>query len=596
MDKKAIEIISVSAVRNSIVTSPFLDQFIPDNDKEPSWDGNVYIYKDASKKKEKLEGRMPVQVKGKECNDFSKEEISYPMQVADLRNYLHDGGAILFAVYISDNGEQTKIYYAELTPIKLRILLRDAGQQTSKVVKLREFPSDGNKKSTIFLNCLQNCQKQASFIESDLPSLEEIEKTGCLESIIIPWAGVGVKDPLTALFTSEVYMYANLKGAAAPQPIDVVPFGLTAKTEKDALVKAGGNIFYEKYDIIRDAKTTKFQFGKSLTLSFPSGGGQCNVIYKNSPSLRTLTVDLDFMLSFIEAGYFEVDNTRFPFFSTDYENSNFNIEKEKARLEFAKRSVCVLDTLNCKADLDLSILSDQDVENLLKLGIALIDHAPVQGLREDLPPIASINVGNLKFALVFVQHKENPGEYLIEDFFSANLSLGYTGHKGTELRTSKYAILHAEDLINVANLRPELFLPSFQEVENEETFIRANLFLLELLKAYDLSGEARNDLFSAAKEFAMWLKEAPAGDQCPDPIRLLNYYQVIKRERRLNDDEQQELWNLVDAPETAIACKVGAYSLLDQKIPALKCFEKLNEEEKEEFKTFPIFRFLKSQD
>ena len=63
LDKKAIETISVNAVRDSIVTSEFLDQFIADNDKEPSWDGAVYIYGDKSKKKSSLKGRMPVQVK-----------------------------------------------------------------------------------------------------------------------------------------------------------------------------------------------------------------------------------------------------------------------------------------------------------------------------------------------------------------------------------------------------------------------------------------------------------------------------------------------------------------------------------------------------
>ena len=68
MDSKAIETISVNAVRNSVVMSELLDQFIPDNDKEPSWDGCVYIYGDKSKKKSSLKGRMPVQIKGKICN------------------------------------------------------------------------------------------------------------------------------------------------------------------------------------------------------------------------------------------------------------------------------------------------------------------------------------------------------------------------------------------------------------------------------------------------------------------------------------------------------------------------------------------------
>lgn len=55
MDNKAIETLSVNAVKNSIVTSDFLDQFINDNDndndKEPFWDGAIYIYDNKSKKK-----------------------------------------------------------------------------------------------------------------------------------------------------------------------------------------------------------------------------------------------------------------------------------------------------------------------------------------------------------------------------------------------------------------------------------------------------------------------------------------------------------------------------------------------------------------
>ena len=100
MDKKAIETISVNAVKNSIVTSDILDQFISENDKEPSWDGHIYIYKNKNKRKSELKGRIPVQVKGKECNDFSNNKIKYVISISDLKNYLNDGGIILFLVYI----------------------------------------------------------------------------------------------------------------------------------------------------------------------------------------------------------------------------------------------------------------------------------------------------------------------------------------------------------------------------------------------------------------------------------------------------------------------------------------------------------------
>lgn len=104
LSKKAIETISVNAVRDSIVMSEYLDQFIPDNDKEPFWDGAVYIYKSDDHKKENFQGRVPVQVKGQECSDLSLDEISFPVRTTDLRGYLADGGAVYFVVYIGNRG------------------------------------------------------------------------------------------------------------------------------------------------------------------------------------------------------------------------------------------------------------------------------------------------------------------------------------------------------------------------------------------------------------------------------------------------------------------------------------------------------------
>lgn len=162
MDKKAIETLSVNAVRDCIVTSDYLDQFIADNDKEPSWDGFVYIYKNKDKKKENLKGRLPVQVKGTENNDFSQDEISFPVSVADLNNYLYDGGVVFFVVYIGFSGVAKQIYYSELTPIKIRVILAKAAEKKTKNIKLRKFPTDPNERAMIFLPAPANPHKMPS--------------------------------------------------------------------------------------------------------------------------------------------------------------------------------------------------------------------------------------------------------------------------------------------------------------------------------------------------------------------------------------------------------------------------------------------------
>ena len=60
-NSKTIETLSVNAVRNSITVCPLLDEFVADNDKEPSWDGNIYIYDNKKKTKDTLKGRIPIQ-------------------------------------------------------------------------------------------------------------------------------------------------------------------------------------------------------------------------------------------------------------------------------------------------------------------------------------------------------------------------------------------------------------------------------------------------------------------------------------------------------------------------------------------------------
>lgn len=591
LDKKAIETISVNAVRNSIVTSPFLDQFIPDNDKEPSWDGNVYIYEDASKKKNKLKGRLPVQVKGKIYGDFSADEISYSMDVSDLKNYLYDGGAVLFVVYMDASGITTQIYYSELTPLKLKIILNEAKKQKSKSVKLKKFPEDGYKKATIFLNCLQNCQKQASFTDAKLYSLEELEKTGLLESLTIPLAGAGVFDPKTLLLTSEAYLYANIKGSSIPQPIEILPKEIFTSEVVTNDVVIDGYVHYNKYSVIRSAESTTVRFGESFKITFGESVPGCKMSYKNSSKLRILASDLHFLLDYIEKGYFQVGKVKIPFEKDGVNFNDFDIDEERERLLFAQRSVKVLDMLGCKEELDVSKLTGEDFRNLERLAIALIDKEPVSGLKPDLPPVALMTIGALKFILVFI-NGEDEGEYSIFDFFKSDLSIAYKGENGEMIPTSQYAILHADDLLKIQNIQPELFLPSFQKVETEDKYTRANWFLLELLEAYDNSSDKRKDLLKAADELSRWLYET-SEEYLDYHIKCLNRYQVLKRKRGLTLDEVAELWNIAEDNSATDEYKLGAYLLLEQQVPAERYFEKLTEEAQNGFKTYPIFRYYR---
>lgn len=598
LDNKAIETLSVNAVKNSIVTSEFLDQYIADNDKEPSWDGFVYIYGDKSKKKSNLKGRMPVQVKGTECDDHSKETISFSMTTVDLMNYLYDGGCVLFVVYLGNCGITNKIYYAELTPVKLRQLLEEAKEQNNKTVHLKEFPSDNNKKATIFLNCLQNCQKQASFKEGKLLSLEELEEQGVLENIVIPVSAVGITDPQMALVKNEVYLYAKIKGSSIPQPVDFIPQDVQTEQIIDALVTIDDKVFYTNYRIIKSAKEIIVCYGNSLTIRFNENNQPCKMNYKNSDRIRVLAKDLDFMLAYLNKGYFKVNDIRIPFDYDGMDSSNFDTEEEREHLDFAKDVVRVLNMLGCSEDIDIKDMGDEDWRNLHRLVIAFLEKKPVKGLKEDLPPVVCINVGKLKFAICLKKCEEK-GTYEMYDFFKTDLSVAFEDRNivGKMLPISQFSILHEKDFLTLSNINFDVLLHSFQKVEHHyETFNRANWFLLDLLNAYDKAkGTRKEKILKACKDFSEWISEAPE-DELDYQIKTLNKLQTIKRWRDFNIDEISALYAMVESKDTREDCVVGAYLLLGIPQAAEIHFAKLSEEEQKNFKEYPIYHFWKAEE
>lgn len=595
LDNNAIETLSINAVKNSIVMCEYLSQFINDNDKEPSWDGAVYIYGEKSKTKDKLKGRMPVQIKGTECDDFSQEEISFQMSTIDLRNYLYDGGCILFVVYIGNNGLTNKIYYSELTPIKLRQLLTEAKEQDSKVVHLTPFPFDNNRKATIFLNCLQNCQKQASFKEGKLLSLKELEEQGLLENIVIPFSGVGIKDPQIALVSNEVYMYAKIKGSSIPQPLNMIPKDIHTYQTVDALISIDSIPFYANYSIIKSADKTVLRIGESLTMEFTDSDHPCKIKYKNSDKIRILAKDLDFMLTYLDKGSYQVNGVNFPFDYSGANFSNFDTEKEKEHLTYIKKIVSVLDLLNCSDDIDINDMEEEDWRNLNRLIEAFIDKKPVSGLKDNLPPVCCMKVGKLRFALYLKKCSgEDAGKYEIFDFFKTELSVAVDDADGNKLPISQFCILHTNDFLTLSNINYDVLLPSYQNAAHHaETFNRANWFLLDLLSACDkLTGKRKDRILKVCEDFSEWIVTAPE-TELDYQVKVLNQLQVIKRRRDFTIDEISCLYKLVENPDTREDCRVGAYLLLGQQHAASLHFAKLSEDEQKNFIAYPIYFFWK---
>lgn len=611
MNAKAIETLSINAVRDSIVVSDFLDQYIADNDKEPSWDGSVYIYNDRSKKKSELAGRVPVQVKGITCDDFSKSEISHPVNIDDMNNYLNDGGVIYFVVYISTDGVSKKIYYQTLTPVKLKSYISEIKKTNNKKIKKQktknlkfiEFPNDNNRKATIFLNFYNNSKMQTSFSKTDIFSIEDLERLeeeDLVKQVSLTVSGYGYdksrNDIHKAFLENEVYLYVDIKGSNISHPVDVIPINLLIRENELKAISTSGKKFYNKFSRIKSSEGTVVRIGDSLSIEINENARVAKFNYYPSPMLRKRAKDLEFFINVVNEKGFFIENVKMPFDLPDDEIRKINVDDQKKSLKYYSKMVTVLDTLHIDDDININELTEQERREFHNLVIAFVDKEPVPNLKPDLPTVCNINIANLKLMLVFEKHLNLNNTYNIYDFFNSNLALFYDTPDGDQLRTSLYSALQKEGYLQIKNIDYEAILSSYKliEKENNEIFNRANEDLLAMLLAYDESGIKNPQLLKAAKDLAKWLLKDDK-QVIPYEVKTLNYLQIIRREREFNIDEVKELCDIIADNSMGADIITGAYLLLSNQMAAEIFFEKMDIKLQETFKEFPIYKFWNKQ-
>lgn len=209
-------------------------------------------------------------MKGKKSRDLKKDVINYSLAIPYLQDYLDDGGVFFFVVYISPSGNEKLIYYAALLPIKLRLLLSDIKEnQKTKSFELRRFPADNNRKTMILLNFYENMQKQTSFRHAKLLSQDELFQQRRLESISFSVMSYGKRpaDIRDLIFeVDDLYMYANIKGVAIPQPLEGIPIAVHMAEDMHRDISVKGRIYYKQFRRIKSKGQIELVVGKSVKI------------------------------------------------------------------------------------------------------------------------------------------------------------------------------------------------------------------------------------------------------------------------------------------------------------------------------------------
>ena len=588
-----LEKIATASVKTSISMTDVLSPFINDGEKEPSWDGNIYIYSNKDKKKDGIK-KVPVQVKGKYNNDFSKETIKFPVAVIDLENYLNDGGVIFFVVLIGNNGLDTKIYYSCLLPVKLRSILDNNIKKKKRSIELKPFPDDNLKKVSVLLNFYDHRQKQTSFVNSELQSLDELDKQGVLEGISLSVTNYGCSktDTYNQLFRDDVYMYANIRGSAVLQPLMEIPMDLNIEETIEAEVSVNGVVYYSQFQIIRSKDKVILAIGESFTISKSEEKSVFTIKFEQTPILKNQVIDLEFILAIHEYKQFEIGGHILPINFEKLINEE-NVGKLQQNLEYCHNLMRVLGIFKLDTEIDMNNLSEKDYHTNDQMIKGLLNNEPITGLKDNLPFVIRLNYLGTK-VVVGLQKEDVPNTYRISDYFSEPHILLY--REGDEIyKTSKYDFLKSDDFLEIRNLDYDDIFQSYQELSDEKNiFVRANCMLMQLIAAYDDSGDTRMDILDTAYKFAEWLYNADIGESELEPeIRILNLYQVLKRRGELSKAQKRKLFEIAEDQNLCKEIRIGANLLLDNQIVAGILFEGLSDDLKENFREFLFFRFWK---
>ena len=589
-----IEKIAVNSVSLAISASGYLVPNIHSGDKEPSWDGDVEVYKKAGSvhSKADLMLRVPVQVKGKVSTNLKKSMINFPIEISDMRNYLQDGGIVYFVVLIDSSGERTQIYYVTLLPFELKKILAKHGAQRARSITLKVFPSKNEDMTNVFLNVARNMKKQMHAILNESVTLDELKKAGQLKELTFGYASVPNENrtPFDYFFEQGTYLYAKSQ-FGIELPIEYYDRLEMAETTLSGYITVQGKCFYDKYRIIYKKETLELCFGKSSKLTINRNGKKTQQFtFTLNGTLTERIRDLDFIISSVSAKQFEIKGNAFKLTrSTLEEFASFNLSREKKQLEWLKTVKLVFDKIDVTDDLDCSKLTARDEHIIQLLKVAILDGKAVS-LNASDSQFGYFKIANLKILIYFKKQDQNNGLFRIYNYNDAPVEVRASDPDGKEYPSCFIVLLKKEDFLQCSNINYRKMFKNIQAVSFSEVYSsQLVMLLLNMLSAYDESKSSRKDILDAALKLATWLRENDP--YAAKDILTLNYYQVIKRMRKLDKDEIKELIEIIENQPDNEEVYIGAYLLLGDQTAAEIHFHQMDKKTQTVFRDYPIFRF-----
>lgn len=570
-----IEKAAVEAIDEVLYYSTILDTHIPTGDKEPCWDGNIYI-----KRGNKKFDRVPVQVKGKIVKKVPSNP-SFPVSKLYLENYKRDGGILYFVVY--QINKEKHIYYADLAPIALDRLIKIAGSKKSLNIHLDPFPTDIKKIESLVLEFYNDCRKQHSFSDGNYISLEDAIK----QEMSINFSTPNKED----LLDEYHFLYAKSPDDKFTIPIGDQKFKINIIEKPGYTVSVNGvqydfevsRVKHKGYVEVFIGNVLKFIVGNT------SNSNRLDIQLKGK-LLSDKIKEYNFIKDIISNGKFELDGKEVKI--------NHIPQKEKKdilkRAEYWRFICSTLEEMHCPLDLiDTSKFTEAHFRDLEKACHSIKNGESIT--HPGMDNTITIDIGD--YSLLLWTEKTEDNRYKLFDFFKKAQELVFAfDDKGKKLMVPfySYVFLHPQ-LLKFINFDFDNVIENYEYVRkyNPQIIEQANQDVLNILLCYDKDPNRRVQFLETADNLINWIINHNDNKKI-EWIYTLNSIQLEKRINGiLSKDSLNKLYQITDLIKDKQA-NWAVSVLLEESYRAKKYWEVLEDEQKQLLIKMPIYTLYKN--
>lgn len=589
VDSKAIEQKAIIEVIRYFEDSRTVATYLNDNDKEPFYDGSLYLYRGLRRDNPHYIGRVAVQVKGEYLGEFKDGIYSYPVEMDAIRAYLHEGIAYFV---VQEVKRKKRIFYRLLTPIELRSIIDEKGEQGTYSIRLRRARDKDIKDiEAELIQFERDCNRQVSFVDNKPIEFEDLEKMKIHQFSV----DVTVKSKRVNIFQAitekPLFIYANVHDDLKV-PIGTGRASIALIKDVNLPVVVNGKTFFDHYRSKMENGKQTIIVGDCFTLQFDPNDRKRQAtlnIRRSSKLLKDVINEAEFLIELQAAKELTIGKQKLPIpFPDEHEMMIGLPERLKAWHELDD----TLRMIGTNMDMDMSLVNRKD-ETAIETIIDMVYHGNARTLKRATIGINNVSIANLHLWLLV--YKNNDGKYEIKNLFDKSLGFKATyQYPEGKFEESMYSGFNRERLMACDNFPYDDVIPSYEALRevNPHIYERGNLFLMELISAYDKTAdeEKRKTMYEAALKIADWLIQNDKEDNALQ--NLINKYQLLKRNPGLTDEEKKQLKCLQLENTAGDEYSYAIALLLDDKDTYEYYWDKMNEETKKVFRDIlPIYKF-----